>query len=74
MRKKSKMRGGKIKKLSIFKKYNPFPALKNFFGLTKKETWKERQKRHKTEFRSWSQDKEKEKEEKNKKRSKKVKK
>ena len=47
MRKKSKMRGGKIKKRSIFKIYNPFTPLKNFFGLTKKETYKERQKRHK---------------------------
>ena len=55
MRKKSKMRGGKIKKLSIFKKYNPFTPLKIFFGLTKKETYKERQKRHKQEFKAWKQ-------------------
>ena len=71
MRKKSRLVGGKIKKRSIFKKYNPFPALKNFFGLTKKETRKERQKRHKQDFYSFVERRKKEKN--NKKRSKKVK-
>ena len=72
MRKKSRLVGGnKIKKRSIFKKYNPFPALKKFFGLTKKETWKERQRRHKKDFNSFVERRKQEKN--NKKRSKKVK-
>ncbi len=71
MRKKSRLVGGKIKKRSIFKKYNPFPALKNFFGLTKKETYHERRRRHKKEFNDFVEKRKQEKN--NKKRSKKVK-
>jgi hypothetical protein len=71
MRKKSRLVGGKIKKRSIFKKYNPFPSLKKFFGLTKKETWNEKQKRHKQEFKAFVETRKKEKN--NKKRSKKKK-
>ena len=71
---RSKMVGGKIKKRSFFKKYNPIRSFKNFFGLTKKETWNEKQKRHKQEFKAWKQRKKEEKKKKNnKKRSKKKK-
>ena len=71
MRKKSRLVGGKIKKRSIFNKYNPFPSLKKFFGLTKKETWNEKQKRHKQEFKAFVETRKKEKN--NKKRRKKKK-
>lgn len=66
-----KLVGGKIIKRSIFQKYNPIRSLKNLFGLTKKETYQERQKRHKKDFNNFI--KKKQKERNNKKRSKKVK-
>ena len=72
MRKKSRLVGGKIKKRSIFKKYNPFISLANFFGLTKKETYHETQRRHKKEFNDFVKKRKKEKN--NRKRSKKLKK
>ena len=52
-----KLVGGKIKKLSIFKRYNPLWSLKKLFGLTKKETWQERRKRQKQEYRNWVNEK-----------------
>ena len=60
----------KIKKRSIFKKYNLIRSFKNFVGLTKKETSKERRSRHKKDFNNFVEKRKKEKEEKKKKKEK----
>ena len=57
---KSKMVGGKIKKRSIFKKYNPIRSFKKFFGLTKKETYKEMKKRQKKKYNNFKKSRQKE--------------
>jgi len=71
MRKKNRLVGGKIIKRSIFQKYNPIRSLKIFFGLTKKETYHERQKRQNKNFNNFIKKKQKER---NNKKSKKLKK